>query len=257
MTVTDELRRRFPTTMDEARYVAVAGDALRRAGFTADNTLMAVSVCRDELARSLVSRLEGEWGSVFDLSGLAGLPSGGATAVSAALGHLPTSEGRSNFVLFGLSHVGLDSDGTVGRVLRPGTDHCGPTCGSLAAASEALAEGAARSRRDDYDHDYEQTRVEQRMAARLGEGPVPDLAEMADHALACIELDFQVILDRVAGPSRAGSRVGGPLGFDGAVFTGMQIHMHPERTAVRPGRATIEVDGEAVGDDVFDQMLRE
>ena len=245
MPVPELITARFPGAIDEARFVAEASVALHQVGFDASNTLVAVSVCRDELSRSLVGRLEGLWGPVFDLSGLAGLPSGGVSSVAAALSHRPMADGRSNFVVFALSHVGVDDDGVVGRVRRPGMAQPTATCGSLSGVAAALDEDRVRNELDLLDQ--EQVRVEQRLAAEIGDQPVHDLADLAGWALTCIEDDIDQIFEQLTGRSGR-ARSGQPLGVDGAVFTGIQVHHYPERTAIWPASRRIEVGGEVVVD---------
>jgi hypothetical protein len=52
-------------------------------GFTPENTLLATSLCCDELARNLEKDLAKVYGRNFSLGGLAGFPFGGNTAFGA------------------------------------------------------------------------------------------------------------------------------------------------------------------------------
>ena len=242
---------RFPGALTESDYVDALNDALHRARCRPDDTLVAATVCRDELSRSLVRRLEDTWGPVFDLSGLAGIPSGGATALGAALAHRPEADGRSRIVLVGMSHVGVDGGGTIGRVRRRGMTWAAPTCGSLSGVADALASGTVRRAGSD-DLDEEQIRVERRIQARGRELPayLGDLAGLAGLALACIEDDLEALTRRLApgGDHRAAAR---PLaGIDGALFTGVHIHRFPESDLVWPSRSVIDI-GAAVQEDVI------
>jgi hypothetical protein len=239
---------RFAGPIDEADYVAAVTDTLHREGFTAGNTLVAASVCRDELARSLVRRLEDEWGPVFDLSGLAGLPSGGVSALAAAVGHRPRVGDRSRFVLVGMSHVGVDDDGTIGRVRRPGMDRATSNCGSLAGVAAALERSMIRDLADD-DLDHEQIRVERRIAELVADRPGGtdlDLADLAEAALRCIEWDLGALAGRLAASSTGTSEPdpARPLGgLDGALLTGIQIHRYEEANLVVPSLSVTDLDG--------------
>jgi hypothetical protein len=125
----------FPGALDQRELVSTTSIALQRAGFTTDNTLMAVARCRDEVAGGLTREIERVWGSAFELASLSGMLSGGTSAITAALAHRPRDRDQSYFVLFAMAHVGFDEDGVVGRMRRPGIDQPVPTCGSLDAAS--------------------------------------------------------------------------------------------------------------------------
>jgi hypothetical protein len=234
---------RFPGALLETDYVDQLTDALHQARCRPDNTLVAAAVCRDELSRPLVQRLEQQWGPVFDLSGLAGIPSGGATALSAALSHVPEVDQRSHLVLVGLSHVGVDGDGTIGRVRRRGRDEAAPTCGSLAGVADALGGDAVREPGSDA-LDEEQIRVENRIRAKGRELPayLGDLAGLAGLALASIEDDLEALVRRlVSGDGGAAAR---PLGgLHGGVFTGVQIQRYPEPDLVWPSRSVIDTGG--------------
>ena len=57
------------------------------------------------------------WGEIFPLSGLAGIPFTGKTGWHAFSSHVPVD---GNVVILFAPHVGVDSTGTVGKVLRKG-----------------------------------------------------------------------------------------------------------------------------------------
>ena len=61
-----------------------------------------------------------------------GFPFGGVTSFGAMAHHIPN--GGSCLVVYG-PHVGVDSDGVVGKVNRRGRDGSGACCGSAAAAA--------------------------------------------------------------------------------------------------------------------------
>jgi hypothetical protein len=78
------------------------------------------------------------------LAGLAGFPFTGKTGWSAFSSHCPKD---GNIVILFAPHVGVDHDGTVGKVLRKGQDKssaaCGAAIGALAAV-KADKEGAGK-----------------------------------------------------------------------------------------------------------------
>lgn len=96
-----------------------------------ETSLVATSLCCDELARPLERELTNLYGSYFAFGGLAGFPFGGVTAFNAMAHHIP--DGGSCVVVYG-PHVGVDRNGTVGTVERRGRMKCGGCCGSGVAA---------------------------------------------------------------------------------------------------------------------------
>mmetsp|Transcript_17476 Transcript_17476/g.40621 ORF Transcript_17476/g.40621 Transcript_17476/m.40621 type:complete len:183 (-) Transcript_17476:178-726(-) len=66
------------------------------------------------------------------MGGLAGFAFGGVTSFGAMAHHIPND--GSCLVIFG-PHVGVDSEGTVGRINRRGRVKSGACCGSAAAAA--------------------------------------------------------------------------------------------------------------------------
>lgn len=115
----------------ETRVVSV----LAEKGFTAENTLLATSLCCDELARRLEDDFNKVYGNNFNLGGLSGFPFAGNTGFGAMAAHIP--DDGSCLIIHG-PHVGISKDGTVGKVERVGialVDNC---CGSAIAASNYL-----------------------------------------------------------------------------------------------------------------------
>lgn len=119
---------------------------LMRNGFTEDNTLFCDSTCPDEInhddpSTSMPMLFQQRWGGIFKLGGLAGLPFTGKTGFNAFSSHVPTD---GNIVLLFAPHVGIDSRGNVGKVLRDGQDcssaACGAAIGALAAAKSEIKE---------------------------------------------------------------------------------------------------------------------
>ena len=89
-------------------------------GCTPENTLFGTSVCVDELNHkktSLNNRLKKYWGSCFYMGGLGGLPFVGEVGFGAYCAHVPHN--GNLFILFA-PHVGVDSEGVIGNIGRPG-----------------------------------------------------------------------------------------------------------------------------------------
>ena len=235
------IRHRFPAALQQREYLSFCNAALQRAGLTAENTLVGVSRCRDEVTAALPQALESMWGSTFDLASLAGVFSAGATGLSAARSHVPALGGRSNLVVFALTHVGIDDAGTIGLLPRPGTDHPSATCGSLAAANRALASGGHRGRQPDLS-DIEQWRVEQLLAPLVDPATEYDLADLAELALTVAEREVLTAIQTIGDDPEA------TLGLDGALFSGIQIHGPLDKHYIWPSLALIERNGELIVD---------
>jgi hypothetical protein len=124
----------------ETRVVSVLADK----GFTSDNTLLATSLCCDELARQLEDDFHTVYGNNFNLGGLSGFPFAGNTGFGAMAAHIP--DDGSCLIIHG-PHVGIAKDGTVGKVERVGIALIDNCCGSAIAASNyvrSITEGGAQ-----------------------------------------------------------------------------------------------------------------
>ena len=102
-------------------------------------TLVATSLCCDEVNRPLEKSLAATYDEPFVMGGLAGFPFGGVTSFGAMAHHIP--DGGSCLVVYG-PHVGIDQYGTVGTVNRRGRAKGGACCGSAAAALGKIRKGA-------------------------------------------------------------------------------------------------------------------
>lgn len=108
---------------------------LAKKGYTSANTLLATSLCCDELARQLEDDFARIFGNNFSLGGLAGFPFAGNTGFGAMAAHIP--DGGNCLLVYG-PHVGIAQDGTVGKVERRGIELIDTCCGSAVAASKYL-----------------------------------------------------------------------------------------------------------------------
>lgn len=113
------------------QFLQATQSALAPLGFTANNTLAAVSSCRDELCQPLLLKTKATWGEAFDLSALAGLTFAGATGMGAAVAHAPMHNGRRRMIFIGAAHIAMDENGNPGPVIRRGVGHPSGACGAL------------------------------------------------------------------------------------------------------------------------------
>ncbi len=128
----------FPGSMTNIELIEKISLTLEeQAGFQKEKTLVATSLCCDEVNRPLEVDLADVFTSNFNMGGLAGFPFGGATSFGAMAAHIP--DGGSCLVVYG-PHVGVDSTGAVGTVERRGRAHGGSCCGSAVAASNYVSD---------------------------------------------------------------------------------------------------------------------
>ncbi|CAB9505785.1 Inherit from NOG: Low-co2 inducible protein [Seminavis robusta] len=126
----------FPGALTNTQLVSRLTSALKSKGYNAGKTLVATSLCCDEVNRPLETELSSAFDTNFNMGGLAGFPFGGATSFGAMASHIP--DGGDCVVVYG-PHVGVDSTGAVGTVERRGRAAGGSCCGSAVAASGYVA----------------------------------------------------------------------------------------------------------------------
>jgi len=134
--VFDKIKSTFPDAMTNEELMEFMTSTLRANGYDERKTLIATSLCCDEVNRPLETELSAVFDTNFNMGGLAGFPFGGATSFGAMAAHIP--DGGSCAVLYG-PHVGVDSKGNIGTVERRGRKNGGACCGSAVAASGYVA----------------------------------------------------------------------------------------------------------------------
>ncbi len=129
------VKKTFPGALSNKDLVQKVVGVLEGKGFTTENTLLATSLCADELARVLEDEFVSVYGNNFNLGGLSGFPFAGNTGFGAMAAHIPDD---GFCLLVHGPHVGICKNGVVGKVERQGialVDNC---CGSAIAASNYL-----------------------------------------------------------------------------------------------------------------------
>ena len=152
----------FPGAFSDRELLTKIVKTLSEKGINEDNTLLATSLCCDELARQLEYDLRGIYGTNFNLGGLAGFPFAGNTGFGAMAAHIP--DDGYGLCVYG-PHVGISADGTVGKVERSGIELVDTCCGSAVAASKyvkSITDGGAKMTPKIQDFkDYEQGAVQE------------------------------------------------------------------------------------------------
>lgn len=128
----DKVKSAFPGSLTNDETVKMVTKALSANGYTEKQTLLATSLCCDEVNRTLEKDFRAVYGDNFQMGGLAGFPFGGITSFGAMAHHIPT--GGSCLIIYG-PHVGVDAAGAVGKINRRGREGSGACCGSATAAA--------------------------------------------------------------------------------------------------------------------------
>jgi len=129
------VKANFPGAISNKELATRVVGLLEEKGFTPANTLLATSVCADELARELEDEFVDIFGNNFNLGGLSGFPFAGNTGWGAMSAHVP-DDGYC-LTIHG-PHVGITKEGQIGKVERSGIALVDSCCGSAIAASNYL-----------------------------------------------------------------------------------------------------------------------
>ena len=130
------VKNAFPGAIKNSDLSKKVVKTLEKKGFSPDNTLLATSVCADELARVLEDDFVDIYGTNFNLGGLAGFPFAGNTGWGAMSAHVP--DAGYCLTIHG-PHVGITKGGQIGKVERSGIALVDSCCGSAIAASNYLS----------------------------------------------------------------------------------------------------------------------
>jgi hypothetical protein len=228
----------FPDAMPIDEFVKRTHESVLPHGLVSENTLAMVGVCRDELTGALSEPVRAAWGPPFVMGSMAGMLLLGAAGLRAAMAHAPGSDGRQRFVVYAMPHVGIDTDGVIGSVNRPGQARKTPACGALMAFRAELASRQVKGDLDPYD--LEMSLMRQRLLRAIPYGNIPGVVELTTIARDAILEDLLRTAEKQPGWDEA----------DVAIFSGIQIHT-PEGDFVAPGRSSVCLAGDQ-GDSLLD-----
>ena len=224
------VQQHFPNPTEEGDFIGTTASTLATLGFTGENTLPIIAVCRDEICATFVSTAEKHWGNSFSLGGLAGLPFAGKTGMGAASHHAPDVHDRERFVIYAMAHIGFGPQGEVGGCVRPGMEHLNSACGALKAYTGQLIDNSVENSMFSDDGEFGL------LTHRLGKtGPIdsPDLLKVTNAALTAIKQDISSLTATVLDTSKC----------DYAVFTGTQIHL-PDQNLVQASDSWVVMNGQ-------------
>jgi hypothetical protein len=137
-------------------------------------------------------------------------------------------------VVFAFPHIGVEDDGAVGAVHRPGVPGTTSACGAVEAARTALNRGVSGVVLD--PHDLEESILVSRLRRVLGDGTVPDLPEVTELVRAAAVEELTLLLSDLSTPQVA---------VDVALLSGIVVHA-PDDDVVSLVSATVWVDGVAL-----------
>ncbi len=224
------LKEVFTEAMTESEFVEKTYNALSQKGFTADNAIACVGICRDEITQPLVENIKKTWGEAFNFSSLAGMLFLGKTGFTAAEHHAPNEEGKERYIYYALPHIAIDEDGEIGLCTRTGRKGKSGACGALQGFQKEMAEGKLRLGLD--FEDVEQSLIKMKLLQEIKYGEVPDLLELTMVALKVIQNDLKRMITLTVDISHSNY----------AIFTGIQIH-GPGSNYVWPSQSYVVVDG--------------
>ena len=137
------VKKNFPGAVTNEQFEQNVVKILDGLGYKPSNTLVATSLCADELARRLEDDFVKLYGNNFNLGGLSGFPFAGVTGFGAMSAHIPDD---GFCLLIYAPHVGITQDGLVGPVERKGIELVDTCCDSAVAASnyvQSITDGGA------------------------------------------------------------------------------------------------------------------
>ncbi len=224
------LDRLFGKFYKEYDFIKKSYDALKPFGFTDDNAIASVCLCRDEISQTVRSHIERMWGEAFNFSSLAGLFTAGKTGMKAFISHAPNVNGKERYVFYAFSHIAIDENENMGACKRKGLEKS-HACGALCLFLNELSRGKINIRLD--EEDIEESLLKRRLLRELKYGEIPDLLTLTKITLKAIVKDLENIIEKVVDAKKA----------DYAVISGIQIH-GPEENYIVPDESYVIVDRE-------------
>jgi len=246
--------KQFPEAIGADDFVQRVEMALHAFGFSGENSIAMVNLCRDEVTVTLKQKIDAVFGASFSTNGLGGVLTCGAVGMGAGFSHSPicSTTGKERYVFFSFPHISINSKGEVGPMSRPGRPGQSCACGALIKSwNEIRAEGLTCNCKIPGVHDAvdpEYSILKQRIARRLRhEGETDEsvqnltLTDITKVAERTISDDLEFLISKTVDTSKA----------DYAVITGVQVHNwaydfeddSPNLEFVAPTSAYVVVNG--------------
>ena len=220
----------FPGALREGVFVKDSFSVLSQQGFSPQNAIACVSVCRDELTASLVGTIQNTWGEAFNFSSLAGMLFLGKTGFKAAHSHAPVFDQKERYIYYAMPHIAISAEGVVGVCNRPGLPAPSNACGALIGFQNDLAAGRIDTNLQ--MDDLEQSLIKRKLADRFESRQESDLVSITRAAYQVIFEDLEHMIELTVDVQKS----------DYAVITGILIH-GPQNNYIFPGAAYSVIDG--------------
>jgi len=223
---TSLVKQHFPTALGVDDYLARVEILLGKSGFTGENSITVLNLCRDEVTNPLKRKVQTVFGEPFNVHGLGGVLTCGVTGMKAGLSHAPVVQagGREKYIFFSFPHIAIDScgePGKISRAARPGSHACGAllkVLGELNSHESCVEyhEIGEKEEHDAMDPEYSilKHRLERRIAAAGLKHVSFELVSLTSIAEQAITEDLETLISQSIDTSKA----------DYAVVTGIQIH---------------------------------
>ena len=206
------LSRFFDRAYTEVEFVKKTYNALKGYGFTEENSIASVCLCRDEISQTVRSIIKHTWGEAFNLSSLAGMFTAGKTGLKAATHHAPRVDNRERYIYYVIPHIAINEEGKTGFCKRKGIKEESSACGALCLFLDELRKGKLHITID--EEDIEESLLKRRLLTEIPYGQIPDLIELTKITRKVIQSDLEHAIEKVVDTKKS----------DYAVFTGIQIH---------------------------------
>ncbi|MBI2298842.1 MAG: hypothetical protein HYU66_07825 [Armatimonadetes bacterium] len=191
MAYADEVQRYYPRARRARDVAREQLDRLRELDARLDRTLLATSLCRDEVSHAVLPLQERLLGP-FVLGGLAGVPFCGVTGMTAYAHHVP--DAGAAMIVYG-AHVGMSEQGVLGKLSRDGKVAETNCCGALLQAFGRFR--AARASHTPHEPALHERDCEQGLLERMLAGRIDDALDHAEPVWAATEVAYHLIHDRI------------------------------------------------------------
>lgn len=205
------IEKYFAVTYTELNFVRTTNSVLQTLGFTKDNSIAIVGICRDEISQTFAQIINDHWGLAFNMSGLGAMFIGGKMALTAAIHHAPENFDKSRYIIYAFPHIAIGSNGELGLCNRKGIK-TSSACGALVSLHKEMTNKKLIYLFE--KDDIEMSILKQKMLLHTPYGEVPDLLAFTKIALKVIQKDIEEAISQLVDTNKA----------DYALLTGIQIH---------------------------------
>ncbi|MCX8070747.1 MAG: hypothetical protein N2738_09615 [Thermodesulfovibrionales bacterium] len=220
----------FPLIFTEQEFVKITKSLLQPLGFTKDNSIAIVCICRDEICQTFFQVVNEDWGLAFNMSGLGGMFIGGKMALTAAINHAPLTSDRQRYIFYAMSHIGIGINGELGLCSRRGIAKS-TACGALINFHREIT-----NKKISYlfeQDNVEMSMLKQKLLLSIPYGELPDLLSLTKITLQVIQKDLEDAISQLINTEVS----------DYALLTGIQIHTENGKNYITPDKCYCVISG--------------